>query len=357
MITLEKTAFLNGIKAVKSSTAKVGLQPILSNIHIKCIGQALELTATDLNSSARTIVEANIATPIDVCVNAEKLENIVARLGEVITLELKDAFLEIKSGKTRFNCLTLNSEDYPEVKFDIEGEALALPMEDFVNGINKTIFATSPEVLNVLNGVCFTFGQDGYEFASTDGNRLCQIKFEGSVGKEGQYIIPRKTLLDVAKNSNDEVKICLGNKDVVFQIGSTFFKTRLINGVFPKYQQLIPQNQPLNATMKREELIKALEKVAIMCDERTSTTVFNFKNNELNIVTSCENGNAEDNLEIWFEGELKIAFNYRYLLEGIKAMTTEDVTFCMSNALSACVIKSDDNFLFLCMPVQLRKDQ
>ena len=354
MITIQKTDFLNGIKAVKTSTAKVGLQPILACMRIKCVGQALELTATDLNSSARTIIEANIDTPIDVCVNADKLENIVARLGDIIKIDLKDAFLEIKSGKTRFNCLTLNTVDFPEVSFDIEGEKISLPMIDFVDGINKTIFATSADIINVLNGVCFTFGTNGYELAATDGNRLCQVKFEGSVGKEGQFVIPRKTLLDVIRINGQELKICLNEKDVVFQIGSSFFKTRVINSQFPKYQALIPQNQPQNATIKRNELVKALEKVAIMCDEKTGITVFNFNENTLNIVTSCDNGNAEDNLEIWFEGELKIAFNYKYLLEGIKAMTTEDVTFGMNGALGACVVKGDNNYLSLIMPVQIR---
>ena len=355
MITVQKTDFLNGIKAVKSSTAKVGIQPILACMRIRSIGQSLELTATDLNSSARTIVEANVGlVPIDVCVNADKLESIVARLGDIIKIEVNDAFLEIKSDKTKFNCLTLNSTDFPEVEFDLEGEKIALPMADFVSGINKTIFATSSDIINVLNGVCFTFSSNGYELAATDGNRLCQVKINGSVGNEGQFIIPRKTLLDVTRLNGDEIKVCLGKKDVVFQIGSTFFKTRLINSQFPKYQQLIPQNQPQNATIKRNELIQALEKVAIMCDERTCITVFNFSENQLNIITSCDNGNAEDNLEIWFEGKLKIAFNYKYLLECVKAMTTEDITLGMNGALGACVIKSDDSYLSLVMPVQIR---
>ena len=130
------------------------------------------------------------------------------------------------------------------------------------------------------------------------------------------------------------------------------YSTNLYTGTFPKYQQLIPQNQPFKAMVDRTELLKSLEKVAIMSDSRTNITVFDFNKNELHLTTSCEGGKAEDTIEVSFDDKLKIAFNFRFVLEGIKAMQSEVVEFGMTNDSGACVLKGD--FVYLVMPVKVK---
>lgn len=354
MITVQKDKFLNAIKAVKTSVAKVALQPVLSTIHIKSQSGGLVLTTTDLETSSRAVCECNATEPIDVCINANALESIVARLNDLITLETNEAKVIIKSGKTKFELLFIQPDEFPQVEFNLTNEGIVIEKDDFVNGVNKAVISTSTDQ-GILSGVCFTFDKSGYELGATDGNRLSQVTFAKSLDIEGQFVIPRKILLDVVRNVGDEVSIFFDNKTVTFQTGTCLFKQNLLSGQFPTYNALVPSEFKHKAVIDKSDLLQALERVAVMCDERTNITVFDFKDGNLHLTTSCENGKAEDTIEVSFDGELKIAFNYRYILEGIKVMQAEAIEFDMNGELAACCINSD--FTYLCMPVQLKGDK
>ena len=360
MITINKIDFLNAIKAIKLTCGKVNLQPILSTIHLKSENGGLILTSTDINNSARTIIEANITTPIDVCINADKLEAIISKLNDTITLETKDAFLIIKSGKANFELLFLNSEEYPHPNFTLSDDKIILDGNTFIESINKTIFATAQiESQKILTGICITFSKDNLEFASCDGNRLTQIKHCLSVKREGQIVIPRKILLDLIKNVKDKIEIYFKDNKVIFKTENCLFSSTLLNGSYPKYQQLIPKDNNKKVILNRNELINAIERVAIMVNDRTNIVKFNFtKEGQLEIMADTpEAGKSKDILEVTFKDDNNffIGFNYRYLLDGLKVMTGETVTFEMKNPLNACLIKDNDNqnYLYLIMPIKI----
>ena len=128
----------------------------------------------------------------------------------------------------------------------------------------------------------------------------------------------------------------------------------MYNGEFPQYQQLIPKEFKKTTIINRNELIKALDKVSIMANDRTNITKFIFTNNNLQLVTECPDGNAKDDLEINYESdeEFTIAFNYLYVLAGLKAMETEEITFNMNSNLSAVLISGDYNYLV--MPIIIK---
>ena len=151
-----------------------------------------------------------------------------------------------------------------------------------------------------------------------------------------------------------EVNIFLNEKTVVFQTGACLFKQNLLVGKFPDYQKLLPTTFEQRAIVDRNELLHSLERVAVMCDEKSNLTIFNFKDGELYLNTASENGTAEDTLEISFDGELKIAFNYKFIFDAIKTMTSETIELGMNGALNACVITGDEGYLALIMPVNKR---
>ena len=354
-ISVNKTDFLSGIKAIKPSCGKMNLQPILGTIHIKTIGQGLQLTATDIENSARTVIEANVNGDYNFCVNADKLESIVNALNDIITIDLPDNVAIIKSGKTEFSLLTLNAEEYPEPDFTLSEDKIILSHNDFINGVNKTVFATAQETQNILAGVCFTFNKEnGYEMAATDGNRLSRVIFDGEpIDREGQYVMPSHILMNVARNVGDEVEIYFRGTKVIFKTKNYLYSSSLYGGQFPKYAQLIPTDSPLKAIVKRNDLLHSLEKVAIMVDNRNNLTVFNFKDNQLNLTTkTIDVGTAKDSFDVTFDGEIVIGFNYRFVLEAIKAMDTDEIIICMNKPTSACLIQGD--FTCLVMPVQIR---
>ena len=350
MITVQKNELLNAIKAVKTATAKIDINPILKCIHIKSEGYGLILTATDLSSSAQALCEANITEDIDICVNAEKFENIIAKLDEIITFNLGQGVLDIKSGNTEFKLVFIQPQEYPEITFEQTEDFVTLTKDEFINGVNKTAISSSTAEQSVMSGICFTFNNDSYEMASTDGTRLSQVKFNTVVNKEGQYVIPQKVLLNVVRNIDKEVTLYFAENTIVFHTDNCFFKQNLLNGKYPDYKKVIPQNQQYKATIKRSDLLHALEKVAVMCDEKTNITTFDFENNKLKLTTACDNGKAKDIIDINFEGKNKLALNYKFVLEGVKVMDTEDIIFEMSEALSPCVLKSD--FCYLIMPMK-----
>lgn len=356
MITVGKEEFLNGIKAVKTATAKANLQPILASIHLKSENGGLTLTATDCNDIASAVIEANILDNIDVCISADRLENIVSRLDEEIKIEVKDVNVIFKSGKTVFKCLYIQPSDFPNVEISFSDDKVILSKEAFISGVNKTVFATAgEETRNIISNVCFTFYDNkGYEMAATDGNRLSQVVFDTTnIHKDGKYVIPKSALISIAKTVKGEVEIYFTKETVTFKTDNFVYVTRLFNGEFPPYAQLIPQKFERKAAINRMDLLKALDKVSIMANDRTNITKFIFTNDNLQLVTECPDGNAKDDMEIEYNGddEFTIVFNYRFVLEGLKAMGTNEITFNMNSNLSAVLLEGD--FVYLVMPIQI----
>lgn len=359
MITIKKEQFLNAVKAIKTSCGKANLQPILSTIHLKTENGGITLTATDLNNSARTTCEANITTPVDICVNANNLENIINKMGETIKLETKESMLHIKSKSLEFKLLYVNSGDFPKnLNFDLEGERICFSSDEFVQNINQAVIATANDVYQNLNGVCFNLKKEnGYELASTDGNRLIVVEKNTPVNIEGQFVIPKKTLIDVARVAKDTVEVIFAqigiNEKVIFKTNNCIFITSLLAKGFPIYKSLIPNNYTKKALINKNELINVLETVSIMSDTLMNISAFHFKGDKLEISTKSENGEAKDILDISFDDEIKIGFNYKFLLEGIKVFNTETLTFELDTPQSTCLIK-DEGILYLIAPITLK---
>lgn len=352
MIKVEKTVLLDALKALKTSVAKENLQPILKCVHLKSEGANLTLTCTDTVGSARTTILVNSDTDINIAVQADKFEAICSKLDEIIELEVSDLLI-IKSGKTKFKMLYVRGEEFPEVKFEYDEEnKITLSEDDFVKGVSKTLVSTAQEYQSLLSGVCFSFDDNGYEMASTDGNRLSQVCFNEIISQEAQYVIPRKVLADVLKVVKDSVDIFFNKNKIILKTNNYIFSSVLLDGVFPKYRQLIPKDNPKKAIINRLDLINSLEKVSIMVNERTNIVTFDFNNNELLLTTNNDGETAKDDIEVDFNNTIKIAFNYKYLLDGLKAFSDKEVTFEMNEPLSPCLIKGD--YTYLIMPIQIR---
>lgn len=361
-ITIEKVPFSNTIKAVKTACEKGKLQPVLNTIHIESVSGGLQLTATDCNNIAKAVVEANNSNneKVDICVNADKLENIISRLDNLIKLDIEETNIIIKSGKTKFNCLYITGSEFPqntEILFN-EKNKIVLKKEDFINAINKVAYATAQDTTGniIISGICMTLNKGiGYEFAATDGNRLSQVVIESEdININGKYAIPKKILLDASKIIDKQVEISFNdNKTISLKTANYLFSSRLLNGDYPPYNQLIPEGQPITVRIKKDELLKAIDTVSIMANDRTNIITLLFKDNELNLSCNCADGEAEEKIEVEYkQDELKIAFNFRYLIEGLRAINGDDLTFNMNGSLNACLIKSDFNYLV--MPIQLR---
>ena len=200
--------------------------------------------------------------------------------------------------------------------------------------------------------------------ASTDGNRLSKYTdtLSSKEGIDGSFVIPSKTLLEflrIIQITEDKLLEIIVNKTkIIFKTEKFIMSSRLQDGVFPPYNQLIPQNSEKVAIVNRQNLIDALERVAIVVDGRNSNVKFNFNENVLTLSANAPNeGNGEEVIEAEYNSdELNIAFNYKYVLEALKIMEEEKIKIWLSTSLSATVFLPDgqENYLCLIMPMEIR---
>lgn len=375
-IILNKEDFLNGIKVVKNITSNKGVQPVLSNILIETISNdRVMFQGTDLNLAISFKLKAEVVSEGRITLSAKTLEEIVNKLPDKpIVLKLNDEtnVVTISCSKSKFELIGISAEEYPKVFDDKQSEddkEFEIKTGLLNKGIKQTAFSTAQnETGSVLSGVCFNINENILEMVATDGNRLTRSRKEiNSKGESVIFISPARTLLEISRIismlKDETVKFVLKKNKIVFEFENVTFQSRLIEGTYPKYQQLIPTTNEKTVSIVREDLIQAIERVSVMVNERTNIVKFNFETNSLEISTDTpESGSGKDSLDIEYSYEnLLIAFNYRYILDSLKNMDSKNVKVEMSTNLSASIFKpeaekeeDDNNYICLIMPVQVR---
>lgn len=377
-IILEKEDFLNGIKIVEKITSQKGVQPVLANILIETVsGDRIKFCATDLNQAISFKTKAEVVAEGKITLNAKKLGEIIVRLEEKpikLTVDIETSQAKITCGRSKFELVGINANDYPNIFDEKENEQkenqeYEINKHVFNKAIKQTIYSSAQnELASVLGGLCTTIGDNILEVAATDGNRLTRVRKEiNSKGQEGLFIIPTRTLNELSRISNiiedENVKIVVEKSKILFLFKDVKFSSKLIEGNYPKYGQLIPNNYEKVIPINREELINSIERVSTMVNERTNIVKFSFSKDTLEICTDTpESGSGRDTLEIEYDfEEITIAFNYKYVLDALKNMETKNIKLEFATPLSASVIKEEqknreeeNNYVCLIMPVQVR---
>ena len=378
-IILEKENFLNGIKIVEKITAQKAVQPVLSNILIETVSSdRVKFSATDLNQSISFKVAADVIKEGKITLNAKKLGEIILRLEEkpvVLSVDMETSQAKIACGRSNFELVAISANDFPNVFPDSEtpdpdNKEFEINKNIFNKIIKQTIYsAAQNELASVLGGLCVTIEDNILEAAATDGNRLTRSRKEiNSKGQGGSFIIPVKTLNELIRISSiiedETLKLVIEKNKILFLFKDLKFSSKLIEGNYPKYQQLIPTNNEKKILIDREDLIHSIERVSVMVNERTNIIKFNFGKDSLEVCTDApESGSGSDQLEIEYDfEELTIAFNYKYVLDALKNMETKNIKLEISTSLSASIIKEsledtekENNYVCLIMPVQVRK--
>jgi len=371
---IKKEDLFNGIKIVERATAMKGLQPVLANILIETIDKStIKLSATDLDLTVIAMVQAQVQEEGKITLPAKKLSEIVSRLSDnLITFKLlaETNSVNLTSKNAKFDIIGISASEFPSIMDNIqidEEKSIEIDMKPFTKAIKQAGFAAAGyESNNLLSGVVCDISENTLEMASTDGNRLARVreKLENKENKimASQLIIPSKTLQEFIKMSSfideDTVKLFTDKTKLIIKSANTMIISRLMEGQYPKYNQLIPQDSPKEAIVNISQLISSLERVAIMVNEKTSIVKFEFKENKLILTADTpDSGASEDEFDVDYKGEeLKIAFNYKYVLDSLKNMDTTDVKIGLNTGLSATILKpnNDEDYVCLIMPVQIR---
>ena len=373
--TIEKETLLTNLKIVEKTTVVRGIQPVLSNILINASSDNfITFSATDLDINIMSKAIASVQTPGKITLPAKKLSEIASKLSNkpvVFSLNEETNVVTISCGNSKFELIGISADEFPSIINEEElkeKECVEIDLNPFIKSVKYTAFsAANYENRNIISGVFCSISKESLEMAATDGNRLTRNveKITNEKDTNISCVIPSKTLQEFLRIASflkdlNEEKLCLiiEKTRIIFKTSSMIMSSRLLEGEYPPYKQLIPQQCEKNAVVKRDEMISALERVAIMVNERTNIVRFIFGENTLFLKADTPDaGLGEDSIGIEYtDEELTIAFNYRYVLETLKIMESEKIHIGLGGSLSATLFNpvSDDDYLCLIMPIQIR---
>ncbi len=368
--SVQQDSFQQAIASVQRATAARAIQPILGHILIESVGtDQLRMSATDLDFAIETTLPAIILEEGKTTISAKILQGIVSKLPkDTIHLEVSNESqtARIQCGSSLFNVRTLPAEEFPVIKQIDKEQAVEVNLDAFVRAVHHTVFAAaSYEANNVLGGVYFKLTAGQLEMAATDGSRLarCVEMLEGStIADPVSAIIPAKTLQELLKlvgsGSGNTLRIAIHDGQIAFRTQTFYLLSRLLDGQYPQYEQLIPKEYKLIAYANRQALINSLERATVMANERTNIVKMTFDNNSLSLMAQTPDvGDSKDNVDIQYEGEeLNIAFNYKFVLDALKVIESDDVRMELNGGLSPTLFKARDENGYLClvMPVQVK---
>ena len=357
--------FLTPVQSVCGIVEKRHTLPILSNVLIEKSGERLTLLATDIEMQIRTGTVSSGPENIAVTVAARKLQDILRSLPESaeVSLNLDERRLQLKAGKSRFNLQTLPAEDFPRMA-EATGKitVLKITQKQFKRQLALVQYAMAQQDIRYyLNGLLLVAHQNELRLVATDGHRLAYASEDiGGQNERVEVILPRKTVLELSRQlvDNDEaLEISLTPSQARFTFGNVEFISKLIDGKFPDYERVIPQNQTKIIPLDRAMLQHSLQRAAILTNEKFRGVRLVLAPGSLKILsTNAENEEAQEEIEVEYSGEeLDVGFNVNYLLDVLNNVNTEKVEIRLADNNSSALMMLPDNerFKYVVMPMRI----
>ncbi len=351
-------------EAVKKVIAeKKAALPILTNFLIKGENNRLTIYGTDLEIYTSYWIPAEVIEEGTVCVNAKKFTDISKVLPQnEITLTLDKNNLKITSGKTKYSLPTFEPEDYPSFEPFPSDMSVVISGKELIKGITKTSYAASKdEGRFALNGVCLAFTKSSLDFVATDGHRLAMFKttYTGT-GIEGKYIIPIKALGEIKKLVLDveDIEVAVSGSSIFIKGSNYQITVRLLDGIFPDYNQVIPKEFNIQLTVPKEEFIETIKRVIIAEDSDTKPLKLKLTENKLTVSTPTSNDTyAEDEMEISYNGnDFEIGFNGRYIIEAVERIDDKNISLKFidkDNQAMFVPTDEEERYLAIVMPMAI----
>jgi DNA polymerase-3 subunit beta len=361
-LTVTKSALITGLMTVQNVVGSRSTLPILANVLLAAEKDKLWLTTTNLDVSVRCGIDANVSRAGATTLPVRRLSGIVRELNDGdIEIEIDDNDIAtLTSGSSYFKIIGISEEEFPPVPKP-EGEyGYKMEQGTFKEMLRKTAYAASTdETRYVLNGVLMSFRGGKLTVVATDGRRLALVEHEVEVPRETEadLILPSKAVSELQHTLHDqgELRIYAKGTQVMFHFGDVQIVSKLIEGTYPNYRQVIPAQCEERVTLERETLLAALRRVALLSTDKTMATKLMFAKNRLVILmTTPDIGEARETLPIKYAGrDLTVAFNPDFMMDPLKNLTTDEVFIEMTDEMSPGVIKCDMPFLYVLMPMRI----
>ena len=368
------------LQLVSRAVAARPTHPVLANVLLTADAGTgrLSLTGFDLNLGIQTSLPASVEVSGAITLPARLFGEIVSRLASdtPITLSCSEGQeqVELTSLSGSYQMRGMPAEDFPDLPLVQTGVPIRLESEALIKGLRGTLFASSgDESKQLLTGVHVQLDPEGLECAATDGHRLAVLRLDHAVpaetnsgGEPFAVTVPARSLRELerllsGRPSTEPLSLFCDRGQVVFLWADQVLTSRSLDGAYPKYRQLIPESFSRAIQLERRPLLAALERVAVLADQHNNVVKLSADpaEGQLQISADVQDvGSGSESIAAVISGEaIQIAFNVRYLLDGLKAITSDQVVLsCNGPATPAVVTPVDDGrFTYLVMPVQIRQ--
>jgi len=361
-LTIEKSALLESLQKVQSIVGQRSTLPILSNVLLTAEGDTISLTTTDMEVCVKTSAPAEISASGGTTLPARKFFSICRELpaGQVeIEVDAKDV-ATIRSGPSFFKLVGLPQDEFPPLPEFEENSVYSVDQVVFREMLQKVIYASSTdETRYILNGALLSFKDEKLTVVATDGRRLAMVEQEIEFSEDAQVdlVVPSKTINELIKTLGEEgiLRIRVSATQIAFDFDQILIVSKLIEGTYPNFKQVIPAQCEERVAIDRETLLLAVRRVSLLTDDATSSVKLTFGKNKLELVTnSPEIGEARETVPVKYDGkEISIAFNPGFLMAPLRHLDSDEIFFELSDELSPGVVKTSVPFLYVLMPIRV----
>jgi len=352
-----------GLGLVGRSVGNRTTLPVLANILLRTEKGRLRLSATDLEVGVSTLIGAKVDSDGDITLPARLLSEFIAtNSDEKVTIETKGTDARLVSKHYQATVKGIEATEFPtipEITADFEAE---LSIADFKTAIAQTVFAAAvDETRPVLAGVLIKIDGDGFKMVATDSFRLAEktLKIEKKVDKKISVVVPARTMIELSRlleEATGAVRLRLGENQVAFSAGDLYLVSRVIEGAFPDYEQIIPATTPTHSLVERSELIDAMKMSTLFARDAANNIKMTVAAKQIEVLaTSPQLGENRSQVVAQTKGEeMTIAFNAKYLLDALLVMGGKQVDMGFVGKLNPCVLKNPTDKSFLCIVMPLR---
>lgn len=354
----------SALAAVMSAVPAKSTLPILGNVLLEADNKSLKLSTTDLEISITTCIETKIIKKGSIAIPAKTFSEIINAIPQTeIELEVVNNRIEIRFGTGDYKISGMSADEFPRLPEVNTSKEIRLPSDTMRKLIQRTSYAaSSDETRPALNGILWQTNGEMMRMVATDGHRLAKVEAENAKlqGLYGDVILPPRALNLIGKlgaDSVSEIGVIFGDNSVIFTCGNNTISTRIIEGPYPNYEQVIPKYNNKTLIVSKSLLMDTVRRVAILANTLTHQVKFLISKNTLQLsATNIDlGGEAVEKLPCQYDGEdVEIGYNAVYILDILKQMDGDEVKFALSTAVAAALITSEANSDYLCLVMPLR---
>ena len=367
---ISKPIIFKTLSHLQNIVDKKNTLPILSNILIDADNNNLTLSSTDMDISITETINCSVLESGSTTINAQLIYDIIRKIPDTSEIEIisnDGKLLTLRSNGSRFSLACLPKEDFPIIETKGNGNKIKTKAKTIFKLIDKTKFAISNEETRYfLNGLyCNITNEDNNNyitFVGTDGHRLAKFSSlaDDITSEIPGVIIPKKTINELSKLLSDnlnDIEFYISANKVIFYIDNLILVSKLIDGNFPDYKKVIPDNNQNHLLVKRANLLSAVDRVSTIANEKSPVIKFKLLNNLVNLSTvNNENSTATEDLKVTYDGdEIEIGFNSKYIMDILNNLDEEEVTLSFKDNASPIIAKekSNPNLIYVLMPMRV----